>query len=283
MPADKITSMAKGLLNMIIGGIVQWAIPLLVAAILSTGLIIAQSYHIWGDYGLSISIIIVVVLAIATNYVHKRWISVKRVYYPRYSGNFVVESKIYRYTLRKDGYVVISRKMRLKALKANEGYTLEKYLWTGKENADYPVKTTVESSTHPGIEFGEEDRVGIWNFVRVNFGRSVRKGEIIEYEIIHKTRDKNFTSSPFMSTSTEEPTLYLKFELRFDPSLGITAVCKERLRGIESHDNFDADDGIIDEGVYDWEVRRPQLYHHYRIRWKRPTARVARKSSSRRK
>jgi hypothetical protein len=75
------------------------------------------------------------------------------------------------------------------------------------------------------------------------------------------------SASPFVSTSTEEPTHKLVFVLRLPEHEVGPSVLTEVLRGIEATYPFETKEDNLDGGRFTWTIERPPLYMHYRVRW----------------
>lgn len=187
-------------------------------------------------------------------------LSYKKCHYPKVKFQYEVLEKKIEYLIGGDGLLHFSRTVTLRALTDQVDSYLDKYVWTGGE-AGLPV---------PGkgaVETTKILKAGIWTFYATRFPVTLRKGQEHEFRVEWPPISNWRASSPFVSTSTEEPTRSLKFIVQVPaPALGEPWAYWEEMRGIESAHDFDHDVIKADAGRFEWEVR-PSLYRHYRLRW----------------
>lgn len=138
---------------------------------------------------------------------------------------------------------------------------LDRYIWTGGP-------TPLPEGGPKLLRVERLLRVGIWTYIRATFKRPLFRGDIYDFEIRWPSITNWRNSSPFVSTSTEEPTYQLSFELTI-PSreIGGTTILAEQLRGIEATFPFRTREIPFVNGHCVWTVKRPPLCRHFRLRW----------------
>lgn len=110
-------------------------------------------------------------------------------------------------------------------------------------------------------------QAGIWTFYTCQLDRSLRRGEEHEFEVVWTPLDNWRNSSPFVSTSTEEPCRELEFVVRIpENALFNKDVYVEEMRGIEAAHAFKTSLESFNHGEFKWPMK-PKLYRHYRVRW----------------
>ena len=183
---------------------------------------------------------------------------------PRIDTDFVVSSVELTYVYESNKYIRFRKKKVLKALKPGISVYNDRYHWTG--NGKVRVTTDV-----PGHEFRILDKRNIWQFYEIDLGRAINKGETVETEILWNIDDSGDTSIPMVGYTVEEPTERIVFNLRFPPELGITELHHGVHLGIGSTRPFRSGTVRVNrDGSATWEVSRPELLHHYEVRWRFP-------------
>ncbi|GIH09920.1 hypothetical protein Rhe02_79870 [Rhizocola hellebori] len=183
--------------------------------------------------------------------------------YPDIEFPYEVLSRKITYHLR-DGELHYSRTIRVLALRDGQSGYLDRFLWTGPEQ----VMPLVKGHGVNGIT--AYDKVGVFRYYRVEFNRALRRGEEYEFEVIWPPVDHWAKSRPFVSTSTDEPTHQLIFDLLLPPGTCRDGHAEgEVMRATESVLPLQPVEvlPIADDGRVVWTIDEPKLYHHYRLRW----------------
>ena len=139
---------------------------------------------------------------------------------------------------------------------------IDKYIWTGKSEAKLPYAVK-------GIRTIEPDNIiGVWNYFRIIFEDRILKGDCKTIEYAWPTISNCTSSSPFFSSSTDEPTKHLKLILDMGQKYANLPIVLEEARAVESDFEISAQAANLDEhGRYTWDVPRVKRFRHYRIRW----------------
>lgn len=180
-------------------------------------------------------------------------------WYPRVWHHFLVLEKKIVWEIRDDETLHFYRRLRVKALADNLGAYVDKFLWTG-DNPTFPRAGEGVSYVEP------EMTAGVWTYYRTHFPRVLRKGEEHEFQVDWYINDWR-TASPFFSTSTEEPTKRLIFEMIApEDCLAPGGVYFETMRGIEASYPFYTEKKTPERGRVVIDIQ-PKIYRHYRLRW----------------
>jgi hypothetical protein len=194
---------------------------------------------------------------------HSRVPDIYRYDYPPETFKYEVLSKTIRYEVSEAGELQYSKKIRIRALTDQLEEYVDRYAWTGVQDVDEPVSASHE------VKITQTDyRTGTPNFFKVTFAKSLAEGEEREFEIRWPPITGWRSSRPFVSTSTNEPTHLLRLQLQIPPHAVSGTASKETARAVESIQPFTTERTTFDEnGSLSWEIRRPKLYHHFRVRW----------------
>lgn len=185
--------------------------------------------------------------------------SIYSIRYPRQTYPYEVLKKTLIYEIGDDGVLRFVRRMHIRALRDHVEDYIDRFIWTAG-----PTSIPVGNENVTRTE--RLARAGIWTFFKADFGRSLRRGNEYEFEVRWPPIENWAESSPFVSTSTEEPTHELVFELRLPAGTG-KKVLAETMRGIEALYPFDCQELELDNGRCTWRINRPPLYTHFRLRW----------------
>lgn len=185
--------------------------------------------------------------------------SFRRPYYPKMLFPYEVISKTIVYRI-SDDCLYFKRVVTLKARVDGVDRYVDKYLWTAGE-IELP---------HPGegVEAIEPlTKAGIWTFYSTILDRTLRRGQEHSFEVIWPVIRNWRASSPFVSSSTEEPCKSLTFDVEIpERALRSADVFTEELRGIEAAAPFSWHHQVFVNGRLIWTMK-PKVYRHYRIRW----------------
>jgi len=212
-----------------------------------------------GDARWPFSILVVATLASIIVYLfHRR--SIYRALYPRAYFQYDILNKKIVFRITEQDTLEYSRLYRIKVRRSQLEDFIDRYIWTGGTS---PLPIPGKNVSRIEVL----DRVGIWTYVKVSFGRTLERGQEYEFEISWPPITNWRTASPFVSTSTEEPTREINFVLALPAREVGTNLLGEVMRGIESIYPFKTYEFKMDDGRYTWTIRKPPLYRHYRLRW----------------
>lgn len=201
--------------------------------------------------------------ALGVAFLLKRSLRVYIPAYPEREPRFEVIRREVRYTVTGANLLEYSRVLTVRALSDKVDLFVDRYYWTG----------TLRWNPIPGKNVRGitvvEPKVGMYDFFVVQFARVLRKGDEIEFEVRWPAIDNWEQARPYISVSTEEPTRYIQLIVTIPQKAGTNhRLLKETYRAAESLEPFESEDAKFDDhGQARWEINRPGLYRHYRLRW----------------
>lgn len=183
--------------------------------------------------------------------------------YPRVRFPYEIISKTISYRIDHDEVLHFSRTVRIRSrVDGLEAYQ-DKYLWTGGA-AGLP------SAGGGCVKTSQLVKAGIWTFFSTQLDRTLNRGQEHEFTVEWPPLENWRNSSPFVSSSTDEPTRALTFEVDLGDLKVEGPLIAEQLRSIESPSAFSWSDLPLKNGRIEWKISRPRLYRHYRLRWEWP-------------
>lgn len=178
---------------------------------------------------------------------------------PAQDFDFRVLNKSVVYEYQNLTHMTYKKIYKLKALRRGLQVFPDRYSWTGTG----PV--TVRSVRRDQV-FHETERINVWHYYEVRFGRTLSKGEEVDIEIVWDLEDAAHTAVPFLSADIVEPTDKLSLTVALPRSLGVQAVTAEASAGAKRP--YESTQLKLDgAGRAEWVIDDPQLFHHYELRW----------------
>lgn len=137
-----------------------------------------------------------------------------------------------------------------------------KYMWTGKSSVNLPSSTN-------GNQIREiSNKKGSWKFYDIVFDQTILRGKdkeiICTYPVINDCK----SSSPFVSTTTDEPTRELIFKIDLGEEYKFKNMVLEEVRSNESNYVLESKNLNLDEnGKLEYIIRKPKRFRTYVIHW----------------
>lgn len=245
-------------------------LKLVVPSIVSVGSIVAcriLELLTWIEFFLLMALIIVFILigvkmlwnSLSYKSYHYPWSKINTAY------NYIVLEKNIVYKREKDDTLQYSREMIIQGCSNRVDYAYDKYIWTGVQANNIKIKPI------KGIaNIKHKSRIGIWNYFVMELNNHMEKGDV--RELLYKWPDVQqcTKSSPFFSTSTDEPTKKIVLLLDLGEEYAEQEIVCEEFRAIESdYPIYVKRDRLDERGVYKWEIPsyKVKRFRHYRIRW----------------
>lgn len=173
----------------------------------------------------------------------------------------ILEKKII-YKRTSDDHLQFSRTMEIKS-RSNRTSISDKYIWTGEQNGALKIIPVKGVSA-----IKEQSKIGIWRYIELELQNHIDKGETRKISYRWKSIEKCRSSSPFFSTSTEEPTKKLSLEVDLGTEYANQEIRCETFRALESDYPISTEVYHLDEqGRYSWNVPRIKRFRYYRVRW----------------
>lgn len=214
-------------------------------------------------YVVVITIIVVLTLCLLGLLIYKQGSLIYNVYKKTDFKYIFLEKEIsYDYTdLKRILYV---KRMKLKVKCDNLDRFYDKYNWTGDNN----VRIMSSNKSHEVILTTRKDS---FQQFEVHFGRSYKKGDIIDLKLIFIMEDNERKADSIVSTTIVEPIKYLRLRVKVSEdnredlaTESIFPIIDSRLALDEKEKEFDED------GVIEWEIKNPPMLLVYSLRWSLP-------------
>ncbi len=220
-------------------------------------------------YGLTwLEIALLVILTVETVVIVavKVWnrVSYRSHYYPRskIKSNYELLEKSTYYQMNENNELVFSRTMIIKSNIDNLRTIFDKFIWTGTAEAKIPTPKTHIQEIKPS------NRIGIWRYFEIVLDSPISKGEEIEIHYEWPVIKDCKSSSPFFSTSTDEPTKKVVLALKLGRKYSKREIILEEYRAIESDNPISKKRVKLDHcGDYTWKIDKPKRFRYYRVRW----------------
>jgi hypothetical protein len=210
-------------------------------------------------------------LGLLVLWMRRRKPTIYRYDYPKVTFRYEILLRSCTYRITSDNTLQYSKRIRLRALQNQLDDYVDKVNWSGGDIA-LPQGDTNVYGISPVT-----DRVGMWTFYRVHFGRTLAKGEEIEFELTWRPIENWMRSRPFVAMSTDEPTHQLEFHIQIPPRALVkpsggdkagARVVFEHLRAVESLIPFKSEESAFDDnGHFARVIKRPMLYRYFKVRW----------------
>ena len=192
-------------------------------------------------------------------------LSYKSYFYPssKIKSSFEVLEKVVSYKRDENDTLTFKRKLTIKSKVDNLRSITDKFIWTGESKAQIP-----HGSLNIEDIRGMPQRKGIWRFYDITLNQCLRKGEKLTIEYFWEPILNCSTSSPFVSTPTEEATRNLKLEISLGPKYKNKPMILEEYRSIDGSTPLETHPVSFDQsGNYIWEVKKPKRFRYFIARW----------------
>ncbi|MFL0268043.1 hypothetical protein [Candidatus Clostridium radicumherbarum] len=156
------------------------------------------------------------------------------------------------------------KKVKLKMLCDNVDRFYDKYNWTGDSN---PIITS-SNQMHEIVPTPKRDS---YNTFEVYFGRTYKKGDVLDLKLSFIMEDKGCKADTAISTTIDEPIRNLKIKIK---------VCEDYREGPANASIYPVIDGrhsiyyekkyFDNDGVIEWETKDPEMLTRYSLTWNPP-------------
>lgn len=178
--------------------------------------------------------------------------------------NYNVEKQTHRNGKNKsvEYYLNFSVCKKIKSLRRKLERIPGKFLWTGKNDAKLPI-----SSTGDEIRW-QDNKKGTWKFYDIILNKTLFKGEKADVNTYHDPIGNCKSSSPFVSSSTEEPTKKLVFNIDLGKEYAKSKIIVDVFRSNESTSPLKSTEFEFDEcGKFTLEIKNPNRFRYYVVHW----------------
>jgi hypothetical protein len=208
-------------------------------------------------------LIIAIMIPLASYLIWRRR-SCYSYYYPRakIKPDYIVNERKISYSVTADG-LHYSRKLTVRSCRNYLNKIIDKFIWTGANQPGIPTAgKNVES-------VNGSDLIGVWRYFEITLSTPLtKKAKSLEFSYEWPIMSDYQSSSPFASVSTGEPTKKIIVEVRLGDKYAEKNLVLEEFQALEGLLPIDCSSAQFDEhGCYTWEIKRPQRFRYYRIRW----------------
>ena len=192
------------------------------------------------------------------------YIRSKRPNLPRPPKDYAIEAlKIQmEYLSRED--IIYSRSFRLKVLSNGMDSFRDTFHWSGSS-----VDAIKSSDRFHKVSVTDE--AGLFSFYEVYFNSTYNKGDIVDFTITWRLKDKERIAHPFVARQIDRPYRQLSFLVKLYPGphekFGVVLVATsptDRTHSAQKRIRFNKN------WIASWVIRRPLLAFHYELRWSSP-------------
>jgi hypothetical protein len=188
--------------------------------------------------------------------------------YKKTDFNYVIMKKHCSYQYRSYTTMEYRKKIKLKVVCKSIDRYYDKYNWTGCGN----VVIASSDKEHKILMTAKRDA---FQQFEVYFGKSYKKGDIVEFCIIYKFEDLECKSVPILSTTIVEPTDDLTLKVILPKAFGILKANYEIFPCIDSRlpvetGEFTFNDSNVEDNTtvaVEWSVPKPSMLLVYSIKW----------------
>lgn len=184
--------------------------------------------------------------------------------YKKTDFQFILLEKELTYDYTDLDCIKYEKKVKLKVICDSIDRFYDKYNWTG----DFKPLITSSNKMHEIIPRPKRDS---YETFEVYFGRTYKKGDIIDLKLMFMMEDKDRKADTRVSTTIDEPIRKLTIKIKVSedyregPAIAtIFPVIDGRYLIYDEYKYFDND------GVIEWETKDPQMLTKYSLKWDPP-------------
>ncbi len=215
---------------------------------------------------LDIILIVIFLISFVFIVIYMMWrnISYRSCHYPysKIKPDYIVVKKELNYRKTDDNKLKFSNEQTIKSITQQLDRVQGRYMWTGTGKINLP-------KTNNGCEIRSEGKkVGVWNYYDIIIHSPLQRGDekIIKNNYI--PIDNCTSSSPFVSTCTEQPTKLLVFKIDLGNEYANKEVILESYRSNESYFLLSKEIFTLDnEGKITITITKPKRFRYYMVSW----------------
>ncbi|NMM62621.1 hypothetical protein HBE96_07925 [Clostridium sp. P21] len=231
-----------------------------------TGLLthlLASSVKYLIPYAIVIAIIAAATVGLLGLLVYKQYSPIYNVY-TKTDFKYIFLEKECFYEYIDMHHIIYQKKIKLKILCESIDRYYDKYNWTGGDN----LKISSANKDHTIILTTKRDS---FQQFEVHFGRSYRKGDVINLHLTFELQDNENKANSAISSTIVEPTKHLRLKIKISKEYREGVANAEIFPIIDSRIALDKFEKSFDNnGVIDWEISNPPMLLVYSLRWNIP-------------
>ncbi|WP_027628207.1 hypothetical protein [Ruminiclostridium cellobioparum] len=265
---DSIKKFLAGFLNKIAYEALRYQLAICLAGI--TG-VITHAYATNNKYLLPYTIILSLSAALGIGffciYIFRLHNPVYKIYL-KTDFKYVILKKYCTYQYKSYTTMEYKKRIKLKVTGKNIDRYYDKYNWTGYGK----VSITSNVKDHKILMTAKRDA---FQQLEVYFGKSYKKGDIIEFCLTYMFEDVENKAIPILSTTIVEPTSDLNLKVILPKTFGIAKASFEAFPCIDSRlplvsGELFFDDSTVEDNTttaVEWSVPEPLMLLVYSIKW----------------
>lgn len=268
---DSIKKFLAGFLNKIAYEALRYQLAICLAGI--TG-VITHVYATQNKYLIPYAIILSLSAAFGIGFFCIYIFKIRNPLYKIYSKtdfNYVILKKHCTYQYKSYTTMEYKKRIKLKVIAKSIDRYYDKYNWTGYG------KAVINSSIKDHKILMTAKRDAFQQF-EVYFGRSYKKGDIVEFCLTYTFEDLECKAIPILSTTIVEPTTDLNLKVILPKSFGTTKASFEAFPIIDSrlpliNGELLFDDSNVEDNTtvsVEWPIPEPFMLLVYSIKWDIP-------------
>ncbi|MCF2487517.1 hypothetical protein [Dyadobacter sp. CY347] len=181
-----------------------------------------------------------------------------RSYLPVLRPTFhILEKRIYHKFNAPDS-VTHRRTFKLRCLKNDTRVFSDKFIWTGEK---YDIRCLERR-----YQLVLTNKEAYYDTYEIRFDRLLSAGDEVEFTVEWECDNKSLSARPFFSTTILAPTDKLIMDLHLDSSLGVLDAALDVCHA-EGETPRQTNAKSLDSGRATWELLKPSLMFHYKVRW----------------
>ena len=183
-----------------------------------------------------------------------------RPQFPRVDCDYVILEHKLHYEYLDDVRILFRKLVRIESLKHGVSAYHDRYIWTGEGERKIDALITGQTVRDTGSVSG-------WDCYAVDLGRTLKKGEQCEIELLWTLLDSARKAKPFLAVTVREPTKKLELKITLHKPVSSKAIGEVRTNGSvllprdTEYIAFDRQNEAV------WNPAKPKLLHHYQMRW----------------
>lgn len=195
--------------------------------------------------------------------------------YVKTDFNYIILKKHCTYQYRNYKTMEFKKRIKIKVNGKSIDRYYDKYNWTGSGK----VSITSNIKAHKILMTAKRDA---FQQFEVYFGKSYKKGEIVEFCITYTFEDFEQKAIPILSTTVVNPTNDLTLKVILPKSFGVTKAYFESFPCIDSRLPLESGELLFDDSnvedstsvAVEWSIEKPLMLLVYSIKWDIPKRKI---------
>lgn len=221
-------------------------------------------------YAIILSISVAFGIGFLSIYIYKYHNPLYKIYLKN-DFQYIILKKHCTYQYKNYTTMEFKKRIKIKVMDKSIDRYYDKYNWTGSGK----VSITSNNNDHKILMTAKRDA---FQQFEVYFGKSYKKGDIVEFCITYTFEDFEEKAIPILSTTIVNPTYDLTLKVILPKSFGVTKAHFESFPCIDSRLPLENGELIFDDSnvednttvAVEWSIAKPLMLLVYSIRWDIP-------------